>query len=136
MADQNNDEYKATSFYKTHSQAKTAGFSKFDANGEYFFCRFVDGEIALISQGYKSAAGRDNGITSVKKNEKLKARYTFETRGTGQFGFSLKAGNSQEIAISPDFATAGRAGHIAGRLGLLNPNPKRRPNLKPRKRKP
>jgi len=116
MAERDNDVYKPLSFYKTHSKAKRAGFAKFDADDAYYFCRFVDGEIALISQDYASAAGRDNGIASVRKNEKLKSRYTFETRATGQFGFSLKAGNSQEIAISPDFANAGRAGHIAGRL--------------------
>jgi len=116
MAERKDDEYKSVGFYKMHSPAKMSGFSKFESKGDYYFCRFVDGEVALISQGYTSAKGRDNGVESVKKNEKRKDRYTFETRGAGKFGFSLKAGNSQEIAISPDYSNAGRAGHIAGRL--------------------
>jgi len=116
MAERINDEYQLINFYKKHSRAKSAGFSKFEFDGAFYFCRFVDGDIALISQDYTSAAGRDNGIASVRKNEKLKARYNFETRPNDKYGFALKAGNSQEIAISPDYANAGRAEHIVGRL--------------------
>ena len=116
MADNREEEYKALSFYKKHSKTKQSGFSKFTVDQEHFFCRHVDGEICLLSQAYVSEAGRDNGIESVIKNSKLSKRFKIEERAAGKYGLSLKAGNHQEIAISPDFASRKKAEFLAGRM--------------------
>jgi uncharacterized protein YegP (UPF0339 family) len=116
MADRNLDEYEPLSFYKKHTKAKDSGFAKFDVEGKYYFCRYVDGDIALLSQAYKAAAGRDNGIESVKKNSKLKERYFIVERDNGKFGISLRAGNRQEVAVSPDYASRKKAETVAGRM--------------------
>ncbi len=116
MAERRVDEYQPLNFYKKHSIEKTSGFSKFEVDGAYYFCRYIDGKIGLISQAYVGESGRDNGIESVTKNSKLKKRYSFEDRPSGKYGFSLKAGNHQEIAISPDFTSRKQAEHVAGRM--------------------
>ncbi|MGB6229568.1 MAG: YegP family protein, partial [Litorimonas sp.] len=112
----NLDEYRPLAFYGEHSQPRRSGFAKFEVDGDHYFCRYVDGNIALISQSYQAAKGRDNGIDSVRKNEKTKARYRFEERENGKHGFSLRAGNNQEIAVSPDFDTLAEAERISGRI--------------------
>lgn len=116
MAERKPDEYQALGFYKKHTETKEAGFSKFDVDGIYYFCRYSDGKICFLSQAYKGKAGRDNGIASVKTNQKIEHRYRFETRENGKYGFSLRAGNGQEIAISPDYSSQKTAEHVAGRL--------------------
>ena len=110
------DEYKPLGFYAGNTKAKQSGFSKFEADGEFYFCRYVDGDIALISQSYAGKAGRDNGVESVRKNEKLKGRYRFEARDGGGHGFALLAGNGQEIAVSPSYGSEAEAERVAGRL--------------------
>ena len=116
MADRKLDEYKNLKFYAENTKAKQAGFSKFSHEEHFYFCRYIDGKIAMLSQTYTSAAGRDNGIESVKKNEKLGKRYVFETRRAKAHGFVLKAGNGQEIAISPDYTSLAKAEQVSGRL--------------------
>ena len=116
MADRNLDDYQNVKFYAKHSKAKDSGFSKFTVDKDFYFCRYIDGDIAMLSQAYTNAAGRDNGIESVKKNEKNTKRFKFESRGRGKHGFSLKAGNGQEIAISPNYASLAKAEHVAGRM--------------------
>ena len=116
MADRDNEEYKSLKFYADNTKPKKSGFSKFQVGDRYYFCRYVDGDIAMISQAYTGKPGRDNGIESVKKNEKIASRYKFEARGKSKQGFGLRAGNGQEIAISPDFATLGKAQSVASRM--------------------
>ena len=116
MADKNLDEYKPLKFYEKHSKARQNGFAKFKDEDSHYFALYKDGDIAMLSQTYVNEAGRDNGIESVKKNSKLKKRYVFDTRGGGKHGFALKAGNGQEIAISPNYASKAAAEHVAGRL--------------------
>ena len=116
MADRNDDEYQNVNFYAKHTKAKDNGFSKFVVDKDFYFCRYIDGDIAMLSQAYTSAAGRDNGIDSVKKNEKIAKRFRFGTRAGGKHGFSLRAGNGQEIAISPDYTSLARAQHVTGRM--------------------
>ena len=116
MANKNLDDYKPLKFYRDNSKARENGFAKFEQGGAHYFALYKDGGIALISQSYVNEAGRDNGIESVKKNSKIKARYDFDTRYGKKYGFSLKAGNSQEVAVSPSFATQKQAEHVAGRL--------------------
>ena len=136
MADRELDEYESVSFYTKHSKPKKAGFSKFQVGDKYYFCRYVDGKIAMISQAYTGQPGRDNGIESVKKNEKLANRYRFESRGrTGQ-GFGLRAGNGQEIAISPDYTSLGKAQSVASRLSGASFAGQKKAAKKPATKKP
>jgi uncharacterized protein YegP (UPF0339 family) len=116
MADKNLDEYKPLKFYKDNSKARQNGFAKFKHEKSYFFTLYKDGEIVMLSQAYVNEAGRDNGIESVRKNSKLKKRYIFNMRSGGKHGFALKAGNGQEIAISPNYGSKSAAEHVAGRL--------------------
>jgi len=116
MADHNLDEYESVKFYAENTKPKKSGFSKFQVGDKYYFCRYVDGDIAMISQAYTGKPGRDNGIESVRKNEKIASRYRFESRGKSGQGFGLKAGNGQEIAISPEYASLGKAQSVASRM--------------------
>ena len=116
MADRNLDEYEALKFYADNTKAKKSGFSKFQVEDRYYFCRYVDGDIAMISQAYTGKPGRDNGIDSVRKNEKIASRYKFDTRGKSGHGFGLRAGNGQEIAISPNYASLRKAQSVASRM--------------------
>ena len=136
MAERKSDEYKSVKFYAENTKAKTAGFSKFQKEKDYYFCRYIDGNIAMLSQAYTSAAGRDNGIESVKKNEKLAKRYVFEKRGAKNHGFALKAGNGQEIAISPSYGSATQAQQIAERLTGKAKAPKATPKKPVAKKAP
>ena len=130
MAEHQQDEYQPLGFYKKHSKQKKSGFSKFQVDGEYYFCRYVDDEICMISQAYVAASGRDNGIESVKKNSKLAKRYKFNKRGE-KHGFSLVAGNHQEIAISPDYTSKKKAEFVAGRMrGAVEAPAKKSPSNK------
>ena len=82
------------------SYAGQKGFNSFEKEGLFYFSYVNDkGEVLLRSQAYKSAAGRDNGIESVKTNSKIKERWV-ETEEKGQHFYILKAGNKQEIARS------------------------------------
>jgi len=116
MADKNLDDYKPLKFYKDKTKARQNGFAKFKDEDLHFFALYKDGEIAMLSQAYVNEAGRDNGIESVKKNSKLKKRFVFDTRSGGKHGFALKAGNGQEIAISPNYSSKSAAEHVAARL--------------------
>jgi len=116
MADHNLDEYESVKFYAENTKPKKSGFSKFQVGDKYYFCRYVDGDIAMISQAYTGKPGRDNGIESVRKNEKIASRYRFESRGKSGQGFGLRAGNGQEIAISPEYASLGKAQSVASRM--------------------
>ena len=116
MAHKNLDEYKALKFYKDNTKQRQNGFAKFSKDDAHYFALYKDGEIALISQAYVNVAGRDNGIESVKKNGKLKARYSFDRRAGGKHGFGLKAGNGQEIGVSVNHNTQAQAEYVAGRL--------------------
>lgn len=116
MAERKQDEYQPLAFYKEHTQEKQSGFSKFEVDGRYYFCCYSDGKICFLSQSYKGKSGRDNGIASVKTNQKIENRYRFEERPGGKHGFSLRAGNAQEIGISPDYTLLKTAEHVVGRL--------------------
>jgi len=66
MADRNLDEYESLKFYAKHTKPKTSGFSKFQVENRYYFCRYVDGDIAMISQAYLvSELAMDRKLRSV-----------------------------------------------------------------------
>jgi len=116
MADKNLDEYQSKRFYSTNTKARQNGFAKFEKDGAYYFALYQGGDIVLISQAYKGIAGRDNGIESVKKNRRVAKRYRLDKRAGKKHGFGLFAGNGQEIAISPNYASKAAAERVAGRL--------------------
>ena len=106
MSDIKNDNYKSLSFYEERSIGASSGFDTFPDDGNFFFTYSIDGKITLISEGYDSAAARDNGVASVEKNLPIGKRYKALTNETGKFYFSLRAGNHKEIAISRPYDTA------------------------------
>jgi len=56
-----------------------------DAEDEHYFCYNLDkGYAVLISEGYSSEGGRDNGIASVQKNMTNPDRYARKTNDAGR----------------------------------------------------
>lgn len=103
MSDHKQDEYLAPSDYLGHP-TDDAGFSKFENDGSFYFSKVDGDKVVFMSQGYTSEAGRDNGVESVKKNMVLEERYEV-AQYEDKWYVSLKAGNRQEIAVSPLFDT-------------------------------
>ena len=109
MSDHNQDEYLAPSDYLGYD-VSDAGFSAFEKDGSFYFSKVDGDQVIFMSQGYTSEAGRNNGIESVKKNMVLEERYEV-AQYENKWYVSLKAGNRQEIAVSPLFDS--KAGAIA-----------------------
>ena len=110
------DDYKPLSYYESRITGVNEGFDKFSADGEHYFTYNLDGLIYMISEGYKTEASRDNGISSVEKNMGSEARYQRERHANGKYYFNLKAGNNQEIATSRWFDGEGDRNGIIERL--------------------
>ncbi|RIV27581.1 DUF1508 domain-containing protein [Fibrisoma montanum] len=73
-------------------------------NGEYQFqLKAGNGQVILVSEGYTSLSGCENGIESVKKNAPNDDRYDRRTTESGKFRFNLKAGNGQVIGTSESY---------------------------------
>jgi len=112
------DDYKPLKFYQEHSSNVGDGFDKFSDGGEHYFTYSIDGEVILISEGYASEKGRDNGIASVDKNRLIEARYKRDVYQADKHFFNLVAGNHQEIATSAWFTSAaGMEAAIARLMG-------------------
>lgn len=78
------------------------------SNGEYQFnLKAGNGEIILTSEGYKSKAGCENGIASVRENAQDDDRYEMKTSKDGKHYFNLKAGNGQVIGTSEQYESKG-----------------------------
>jgi len=105
MSNIKNDNYQPLSFYEERSSGVADGFDSFPDDGSFYFTYSVGGKITLISEGYDSAASRDNGMSSVEKNLPNPKRYKLLTDENGQFYFSLRAGNHKEIATSRKYDT-------------------------------
>ncbi len=71
----------------------------------YFVLKDISGTPLLYSQSYDSTTARNNGIKTVIKNGIEESKYEKSEKG-GKFSFILRAGNRQEIAKSPVFATS------------------------------
>ena len=99
------DDYLPCSRYKAHNKSFTAGHKDFisfqDEETKLYYFAWIntDGDIILRSEGYQSAASRDNGIESVIKNRDIKERFKVEEHD-GEKYLILKAGNHQEIGRS------------------------------------
>ena len=66
----------------------------------YWHLRAENGKIILSSEGYKSRAGAENGIESVRDNSRIEDRFEKLKSKDGQFYFNLKAANHEVIGTS------------------------------------
>ena len=84
------------------------------ADGQFYFNLKADnGQVILSSEGYTTAAARQNGIDSVKSNAGNDNRYERLTASNGKHYFNLKAGNGQVIGKGQMYdSAAGRDGGI------------------------
>lgn len=100
-SDREDDNYLACKEYQGHGEADENGITQWQhTNGEYYFAWLnSDGSVKMRSEGYATAAARDNGISSLLKNREIEERYSSVQVGTKHFAI-LKAGNHQEIARS------------------------------------
>ena len=110
------DEYQPYDFYEKHSGNVRDGFSSFEVEGVPYFAFFKNGALSLISQSYKSAAGRDNGIKSTKKNMMIEGHYRFKSYEGGGDYFGIVAGNRQEVAVSVPYKGEGAARRAAAAI--------------------
>ncbi|MFT6388369.1 MAG: hypothetical protein ACJAUP_001750 [Cellvibrionaceae bacterium] len=111
------DDYKPLQFYKDRSTPDVDnGFDTFSEGDEHFFTYHIDGEIVLISEGYASKKGRNNGVASVDKNRLIEARYKRKIYESDKHFFNLVAGNHQKIASSARFTSAAGMEVAIGRL--------------------
>ncbi len=94
------DDYRPLAFYQENISGVENGFDTCTDSDEWYFTYNMNGQIILISEGYNSEAGRDNGIESVKKNMGNPDRYKKGIHENGKHFFGLRAGNHQEIATS------------------------------------
>jgi outer membrane protein OmpA-like peptidoglycan-associated protein/uncharacterized protein YegP (UPF0339 family) len=97
------DDYKPLKFYQERISGVENGFETFSEGNEHYFTYNIDGEVILISEGYTSEKGRDNGVASVDKNRLIDKRYRRDSLESGKYFFNLLAGNHQEIATSAWF---------------------------------
>ncbi|MEM9823180.1 MAG: YegP family protein, partial [Bacteroidota bacterium] len=103
------DDYRPLAFYEARIAGTENGFDTFhdEEGGEYYFTYNVGQLVLLISEGYASDKGRDNGVNSVTKNLPIPERYKKGVHENGKHYFSLRAGNNQEITTSRWFDTEG-----------------------------
>nr|WP_321507938.1 DUF1508 domain-containing protein [uncultured Celeribacter sp.] len=72
-----------------------------DRRGEYRYrLKSANGEIILVSEGYKQRSSAENAIESVKKNASIARRYDRKEAKSGEYFFNLKASNGQVIGTS------------------------------------
>ncbi len=110
------DDYRPLGYYEENLNNPQDGFNRFSADGEHYFTYNLGNQIYLISEGYASENGRDNGINSVQNNMNNADRYVYDVDGDGNHYFSLRAGNNQEIATSRWFNSAEGAQDGAARV--------------------
>ncbi|MGO4292709.1 YegP family protein [Chitinophaga sp. RAB17] len=72
-----------------------------DSKGEFRFkLKAGNGEVILVSEGYTSRSGCDNGIESVRTNSQIDERFEKKTSTNGKYYFNLKAANGQVVGTS------------------------------------
>jgi hypothetical protein len=72
-----------------------------DKRGEFRFrLKAGNGEIILVSEGYKDRSSAKNGIDSVRKNAGAPSRYAKKTTENGKHHFVLRAANNKIIGQS------------------------------------
>ena len=115
--------YKPLAFYEARIQGVDDGFDTFVEDGQHYFTYNRDGRIAMISEGYPTAAARDKGIASVTANMGDESRYSYGPVGGGFEGYRLRARNNKEIARSVGYPTAAAAAAGAALLFAPRPDP-------------
>ncbi len=95
------DDYLACRQYDGHGEADENGFVRWQHSNEQYYFTWVNdkGSVKMRSEGYPTAAARDNGMNSVIKNWDNKDRYVVKEMN-GKHFVILKAGNHKEIARS------------------------------------
>ena len=79
-------------------------------DGKYYFhLKANNGEIVLQSQGYTTKASATTGVTSVKTNGAILARFEVRAAADGQSYFVLKAANGAVIGRSEMYVSASNA---------------------------
>lgn len=98
------DNYQPCERYEVQTP-DSDGFARFGnpENNQWYFAYFSYGQLVLRSEGYASAAGRDNGIESVKRYKDDDANYRVSQQPDGKWVLELIAGNNKEIARSCRF---------------------------------
>ncbi len=78
-----------------------------DKKGAFRFrLKSSNGQIILVSAGYKAKSSCSNGIASVQKNSTDDTRFEKKDTKAGKFMFNLKAANNQVIGTSESYNTA------------------------------
>lgn len=72
----------------------------------YFVLKTGNGEVILTSEPYLSKASAENGITSVRENSPIDARYAKKEAADSRTYFNLTAPNHQVIGASQMYASA------------------------------
>jgi len=75
------------------------------AGGYRFRLKASNGEIILVSEGYKQKASAENGVASVRENAPLDERYERKETSSGKPMFNLKASNGQVIGTSESYSS-------------------------------
>lgn len=77
-----------------------------DKKGEFRFrLKAGNGQILLVSEGYKAKASATSGISSVQKNAADEKRFEKKTTKAGQFMFNLTATNGQVVGTSESYSS-------------------------------
>ena len=116
--DRNIDQYDFTQ----ESASGKAGFETFYSEknqAHYFHYNDENGKAILFSESYPNPAVRDNGVESVKKNAPLENRWKIVEEG-GQYYYTLRAGNNQEIARGPMYDSEAGA---RAKMSFIQSNP-------------
>ncbi|HDP88905.1 MAG TPA: DUF1508 domain-containing protein [Thioalkalivibrio sp.] len=91
------------------------------ANEYRFRLKSGNGEIILVSEGYKARASAENGIESVRKNASNEAHFERKESKNGKFMFNLKATNGQVVGTSEMYDS--EAARDAGIQAVMNAAP-------------
>ncbi len=102
------DDYLPCSFYDGKTPSED-GIYNFSENEKYYFSLIENGKVILRSEGYKTEAGRVNGIVSTLKNKENESQYKVLKLDDGTWVIVLEALNHQEIARSCAFSTEAEA---------------------------
>jgi hypothetical protein len=107
------DNYLACSEYAGQPGVGASGHEGLVAfrhnNGQYYFAWYAaNGNVLMRSEGYPTAAARDNGMASVARNRDNDARYSIVEKN-GNWFVVLQAGNYQEIARSCPYKSRSQA---------------------------
>ncbi|MFV1534867.1 YegP family protein [Phaeobacter sp. JH209B] len=90
----------------SHRFSSVSNFELYeDKEGRFRYRVKVDGQIILVSEGYKTRESAVNAIESVRKNATLEERYERKEADEENFYFNLKAANGQVIGTSTNYSS-------------------------------